>query len=165
MHKEIERRWYVKQIPSHVREEMSADSCWEVIQGYLGNGVRVRVETKLVSGEMHSYLVEKHGRGLSRDESSDLEIPLEAGRLLLKATKEIVSKQRTLAGSLEIDEFLDELESLIFVEREFATVEEALAYTPPSWLTREITETVSNRKLAKWLAQGKSLQEILKECT
>ena len=42
--------------------------------------------------------------------------------------------------TIELDLFHDALDGLIYAEVEFASVEEANAFTPPSWFGKEVTE-------------------------
>lgn len=58
--------------------------------------------------------------------------------------------------TIELDIFHGALEGLIYAEVEFPTLEEANAFTPPAWFTREVTEdgSFTNAALSKLDEKG-----------
>lgn len=143
---EIERKFTVKQLP-----DLSEYTYLTLTQGYLCTEpvLRVRKENN------HYYLTYK-GEGLLEREEYNLRLDKESfDHLLQKTDGVIISKKRYLIPynkhTIELDIFEGSLEPLIIAEVEFASVEEANAFTPPEWFDEDVTMNpqYSNAYLSK----------------
>lgn len=144
---EIERKFLVKEVP-----DLSQYKVLHIEQGYISTHPTIRIRR-----ENDTYYVTCKGHGsLSHEE---LNIPMDASayeHLLSKIDGILISKNRyliPLPGGLtaELDEFLDTLLGLYYVEVEFSTEKEALDFVPPAWFGREVTydKSYSNASLSK----------------
>ncbi len=147
MAQEIERKFLVGEIPP----SLEIDSQEEIAQGYLAIG-EDEIRLRLRAGR--HLITAKRGHGLAREEvevpldhaSFDALWPLTEGRRVEKTR----STTQVDGGTLEIDVYTGPLAGLVTAEIEFADAESAAAFTPPSWLLRELTgnERYSNQRLA-----------------
>ena len=150
MGKEVERKFVMQARPDGLDEHPSK----RLQQGYLAIdpvGSEVRVRRK----DDETLMTVKAGLGLVRAEEEfaiepdrfERLWPLTEGRRVVK-TRYLVPLDDSLVA--EIDEYDEQLSGLFTAEIEFPDTETALAYSPPSWLGREVTEDprYNNRSLA-----------------
>ncbi len=144
---EVERKFLIEQLPA----EVAIDSEEEIDQGYLATG---EDEVRLRRQGGRCLITVKRGQGLIRDEvevevdkSSFEELwPLTEGRRVEKTRLTTEVDDRTL----EIDIYRGPLAGLVTAEIEFDDADTARAFSPPRWLTRELTgdKRYSNQRLA-----------------
>lgn len=147
--KEIERKFILKEFP----ESLARDAV-EVRQGYItqpGDSVEVRLRQKGAK-----FLITcKTGSGMTREERES-EIapdifeniwPMSDGRRIQKTRYKV-----SLPGDLtaEVDLFEEDLLGLRLCEVEFPNEAVALAFIPPEWFGKEVTDDPSykNQQLA-----------------
>jgi len=147
MAREVERKFLVDRLP----EEIAAVAEEEVAQGYVATGddeVRIRRQ-----GDRYVLTV-KQGQGLSRVE---VEVPLEPAAFEelwpLTEGRRVEKTRRTTSideQKLEVDVYGGPLAGLITAEVEFGDEDAARAFSPPSWVSRELTGDArySNQRLA-----------------
>ncbi len=145
---EIERKFLVGDVPAG----LAIDSEEEIAQGYLAVGAD-EIRLRLRAGR--HLLTAKQGHGLAREEvevaldpaAFEALWPLTEGRRVEKTR----STTQIEGGTLEIDVYTGALAGLVTAEIEFDDSESAAAFTPPSWLLRELTgdERYSNQRLAQ----------------
>jgi len=130
---EIERKFLV----GAMLFELEAYPCFSIDQGY-HSSLRFRKK------DDKFFQTEKKGKGLVRiereheissDEFND-NWPRTAGCRLSKKRYEIAYGKYIC----ELDVYEGELDSLMTVEVEFDSVEEANAFIPPDWFDRELTD-------------------------
>lgn len=145
---EIERKFLIETPPSDYREY----PFHEIEQGYLSTSPVVRVRK-----EDESFYLTYKSKGLMAREEYNLPLTKESyAHLLKKADGHILTKRRYLLPvadtslTIELDVFEGIYEGLILAEVEFPTEEEALAFVPPDWFSRDVTFTgeYQNSKLA-----------------
>lgn len=140
---EIERKFLVRSLPDGFGNARPV----EIRQGYAEDGLRFRqkgdryYETRKVGT---SLVLEEHEREISREEF-ETRWPLTAGRRLEKTRTEIDLGSGLVA---EVDIFGGSLAGLRYVEVEFPDVEAALAFVPPEWFGREVTDDLRYRNSA-----------------
>jgi CYTH domain-containing protein len=134
---EIERKWIVTTMPS-------ADT--------LGVGERLRqgyvardgdVEVRVRASAATTVLTIKDGSGMSRTEvevvitDQDVEAlwPLTVGRRIEKVRYRVAVD----AVTAEVDRYEGALGGLCTVEVEFASVDDARSFEPPTWFGKEVT--------------------------
>lgn len=135
---EIERKFVVEDLGTVLQIPAVT-----VRQGYLarGNDEEVRVRQ---AGDEYTLTVKK-GTGLRR---SEYEVPISGsqfdalwpateGSRVAKTRREVRLPENRLA---HVDVFDGHLEGLATVEVEFDDTDTALAFTPPAWFGREVTE-------------------------
>jgi CYTH domain-containing protein len=150
MGKEVERKFVLPGRPSGLDEHPAR----RIEQGYLAIdpvGSEVRVRRK----DDETLMTVKAGLGLVRAEEEFVIEPDRFERLWPLTEGRRVVKTRYLVpldGSLvaEVDEYDEQLSGLFTAEIEFPDTATALAYSPPPWLGREVTEDprYNNRSLA-----------------
>lgn len=133
---EIERKYLLNSLPEHLEQYESLD----IAQGYLciNPVIRIRKQNDAY------YLTYKSSGLLSREEYN---LPLNRTayeHLLPKIDGLLLSKTRYLipldeTHTIELDVFHGAYEGLYLAEVEFATEEEALCFTPPSWFGEDVT--------------------------
>lgn len=111
----------------------------KLIQGYLSTNPVVRVRK-----EDENYYLTYKGKGMMVREEYNLALTAEAfDHLIQKADGNIISKTRYLIQygkhTIELDVFDEPFAPLIMAEVEFDSVDEAEAFIPPSWFTKEVT--------------------------
>lgn len=138
---EIERKWLMDGWPP--LEEASVS---EMEQGYISFSPAVRIRASRGDGAESWRLTIKGGSGLKRTE---VELALTADQyqsLLPLLAAPVVKKQHrcyALPGGLVLEcNYVDEgaPTAFYYAEVEFETVAEAMAFVPPAWLGREVTE-------------------------
>ena len=152
---EIERKFLIKSIP----ESLEQYEHHTLEQGYLCTDPVVRVRKS-----DDSYYMTYKGKGLLAREEYNLPLNKEAyEHLVSKADGNIIRKTRyliPLSGTnltVELDVFAAPFASLIMAEVEFSSIEEAKAFTPPDWFSKEVTNdrkyhnsNMSGMKLEHW---------------
>ncbi len=133
---EIERKFTIRLLPENLESYPHA----RIEQGYLCTEPVMRIRRH---GD--DYIFTYKGKGLMVREEYNLPLTKEAyEHLLSKADGHIISKTRyniPLEGSnltIELDLF-DYPSGLIMAEVEFPDEETALAFTPPAWFDRDVT--------------------------
>jgi len=135
MGKEIERKFLIKELPANLSEY----PFHELTQGYLNTDPVVRVRK-----EDDTYYLTYKGKGVIEKEEYNLPLNEDAFlHLLPKADGNIISKKRYLIPcdpyTIELDVFDKPFAPLIIAEVEFPTLEEAKAFTPPEWFSKDVT--------------------------
>lgn len=145
---EIERKFLVRELP----ENLENYDAVRIEQGYLAATEEGEVRLRRQGG-IHTVTL-KSGRGLARGED-EATLDEEQFSVLWPLTEgKRVTKIRYLIplemGILELDVFQGELEGLCLAEIEFASVEDAVKFSPPDWLGRDVTqdERYKNKNLA-----------------
>lgn len=146
---EIERKFLVARPPSE--DELGPGVHYR--QGYLaGEG---DVDTRIRISADAAWITVKAGRGVARTEV-EVPIPLAAAEALWPHTAgRNLEKDRFLVpvegGTAEVDRYAGELDGLWTVEVEFASVDDASAFVPPSWFGVDVTDADgwSNGALAR----------------
>ena len=147
---EIERKFFIEQAP----EGYESYPFHMIEQAYLCTNPVVRIRRQ----DSEYYLTYKGKGRLSREEYN-LPLTEEAyAHLLTKADGNILSKKRYLIPvegrpdlTIEFDVFQGKFEGLMLAEVEFASEEDANAFVPPSWFTRDVTMSgeYQNSRLSK----------------
>ncbi len=135
---EIERKFLIKQIP----EGCTSFPCRQIEQAYLNTDPVVRVRR-----DNDDYYLTYKGKGLLSREEYNLPLNKEAyEHLLAKADGIILTKKRYMIPvpgndhlTIELDVFEGHYDGLILAEVEFASEEEAKAFTPPAWFGEDVT--------------------------
>ncbi|MCB6609863.1 CYTH domain-containing protein [[Clostridium] symbiosum] len=136
---EIERKYFIETLPFDPEQY----PFHQIEQAYLCTDpvVRVRREDDMF------YLTYKSRGRMVREEYN---LPLTENaylHLLEKADGRVLTKRRYLIPiegtklTIELDIFSGAYEGLVLAEVEFTTEEEANAFTPPAWFTRDVTFT------------------------
>ena len=154
---EIERKFLVERLP---------EGKWparEIEQAYLCREPVVRVRRK---GER--YFLTCKSAGLMEREEFEQELTREQYLSLLeKAEGGVVSKTRYLipceGKTVELDVFAPPLAPLMLAEVEFDSREEALAFQPPAWFGREVTQdpAYQNNNLSMLTEKRKSYPRLV----
>ena len=152
---EIERKFLVSSLPCSLS---SADHAG-VTQTYLteaGEETERRIRRVTRRGGEVCFLTEKRGDGMMREENEKRISRAEFDELFRSAVSRAIVKKRyfiPLGGDLraELDVYEGFLSGLMTVEVEFATQNEAIAFTAPDWFGAEITDDrrYKNRSLAE----------------
>lgn len=144
---EIERKFTVKCLPENLEQFPKK----RIEQAYLCTEPVVRVRRK---GE--EFWLTCKGKGFLAREEFELPLSEEAYQHLMgKADGLVIVKDRyhiPCGGyTIELDVFGGALAPLIIAEVEFPSVEEALAFCPPDWFDRDVTEDpeYANANLSK----------------
>lgn len=146
---EIERKFLVDCLPPDF-ENLAGKT---IRQGYVidaAEGIELRVRQKQTA----CYQTVKMGEGLSRTEIEIELSPDQFDRLWPYTEGRRVSKTRYTFPvgdyTAELDRFEGNLEGLLMVEVEFASVEDALGFAPPDWFGRDVTndKRYKNKHLA-----------------
>ena len=147
---EIERKFLVETAP----ENLESYPFHMIEQAYLCTEPVVRIRRE----DYSNYLTYKYKGLLSREEYN-LPLTEEAYQhLLTKADGNILTKKRYLIPvdgrddlTIEFDVFEGKFEGLMLAEVEFSSEDEALAFVPPSWFSRDVTFTreYQNSRLSK----------------
>ena len=137
---EIERKFFVEKPP----ENYTSYPFHMIEQAYLCTDPVVRIRR-----EDSSYYLTYKSKGILSREEYNLPLTESAYQhLLQKADGNILTKKRYLIPvdnredlTIEFDVFEGKFEGLMLAEVEFASEEDALAFVPPSWFTRDVTFT------------------------
>ena len=142
---EIERKFTIKHLPS----DLDKYPYVKITQAYLCTDPVMRIRR-----QDDEYIFTYKGKGLMVREEHNLPLTREAfEKLLPKAEGHIISKTRfqiPLSGSesglsadlnllIELDLF-ESPSRLIMAEVEFPNEESALAFTPPEWFDKDVTD-------------------------
>ena len=154
---EIERKWLVTE-ESLSQEQTSRKEGLDYAdmeQGYLCRKPVVRIRKAKYKDGRTEFILCYKGKGLLEREEYNLPLTEEAYLVLReKIEGRLIEKRRYLIPYgkclIEWDVFKNALEGLMYAEVEFSSKEEALAFYPPSWFARELTEEAghSNADLA-----------------
>jgi adenylate cyclase len=147
---EIERKFLVDPLPPGLEAHPSS----QIEQGYIAitdEGVEVRIRRY---GD-HSFLTVKSG-GMTVRVEEEFEIDEQRFRALWPLTEgRRISKRRYLipadqGATIELDVYDGALGGLVTAEVEFGSEAAAAAFTPPTWLGRDVTEepAYKNKRLA-----------------
>lgn len=147
---EIERKFLVATMP-----DLSTASRSSLRQGYL-TVPEDSVEVRLRQTDARFVLCVKTGSGIVRGER-EIEIARDQfDRLWPQTEGRRIEKTRWTGRlgegglSFELDVFAGDLEPLVIVEVEFASAEEAEAFSPPDWFGRDVSldKRFGNKSLA-----------------
>lgn len=153
---EIERKWLIEE--KNIPYDLASVEKHSLSQAYLCFSPTVRIRS--IDGEKFILTVKapplKNTKGLSREEY-ETELPSKSYALLLKKHEgTIIEKTRYVVRrpdglTEEIDIFHGALQGLAYLEIEFDTEEQALAFPSPVWVTKEVTyeKQYSNGALAR----------------
>ena len=136
---EIERKFKIKSLPSNLESYANQ----KMIQCYLCTSPVVRIRRS----NDEFYLTYK-GSGMMAREEYNLPLTEEAFyHLLPKADGIIIEKTRYLIPiddnlTAELDIFEGAHKSLIIVEVEFSSIEEANSFVPPDWFGEDVTNSI-----------------------
>lgn len=148
---EIERKFLVKRLPERLETYPSRN----LEQAYLCTEPVVRVRRS-----DDTFILTYKGKGFLSREEYNLPLTKEGyEHLKQKADGNIIQKRRYLIPcqdglTIELDLFGPPFADLILAEVEFASEEQAQAFTPPDWFAEEVTwsseyhnSTLSQKKL------------------
>ena len=133
---EIERKYLIHTLPDHLEDYPHRT----LEQAYLCTEPVVRVRR-----DDNDYILTYKSKGLMVREEYNLPLTEEAYRhLLVKADGRIITKERYCIPygdhlTVELDIFDGDLAPLLLAEVEFASEEEANAFTPPAWFGEDVT--------------------------
>lgn len=133
---EIERKYLIHTLPDHLEDYPHRT----LEQAYLCTEPVVRVRR-----DDNDYILTYKSKGLMVREEYNLPLTEEAYRhLLVKADGRIITKERYCIPygdhlTVELDVFDGDLAPLLLAEVEFASEEEANAFTPPAWFGEDVT--------------------------
>lgn len=153
---EIERKWLIDK--NNIPFDLSKYEYLEIEQAYVSFKPTIRIR-RIINKDRYIFTMKSSSKdnGLSREE---YEIDISS-----KMYAELYEKKKGLTLSktrykvpcdshmMEIDLFHNEYESFAYMEIEFKTIEEAIAYKPPCWVVKELTgdKKYTNASLAKGL--------------
>ena len=133
---EIEKKYLVSELPDNLPQY----KCRKIEQGYLSSSPVVRVRM-----DNDEYYLTYKGKGLLAREEYNLPLTKESyEHLIKKADGNIITKKRYeipdgTGKTIELDLFEGVFSGLTLAEVEFESVEDANAYIPPSWFTKDVT--------------------------
>ena len=137
---EIERKYLIHKLPDH----LEAYPHRTLEQAYLCTEPVVRVRR-----DDNDYILTYKSKGLMVREEYNLPLTAESyEHLLAKADGNIITKKRYeipdgTGKTIELDLFEGVFSGLTLAEVEFESIEEANAYIPPSWFTKDVTMDAS----------------------
>ena len=147
---EIERKFFVEKAP----EGYESYPFHMIEQAYLCTDPIVRIRR-----EDSEYYLTYKGKGLLAREEYNLPLTAESyAHLLTKADGNILTKKRFLIPvedcpdlTIEFDVFEGKFAGLMLAEVEFTSEEDAIAFQPPSWFTKDVTLSgeYQNSRLSK----------------
>jgi len=126
-----------------------------ILQGYLEDGLRTRIRDTNDS-EGHRYTqTRKTGEGVSRPEDEDAIAQDEFIILRKKVTCSLVKTRYFITWDgidAQLNVYHAALDGYVQIEVEFKTHEEAVAFIPPAWIGREVTDDPAhgNYSLARY---------------
>jgi len=139
---EIERKFLIDKIPDSI--DLSSLKCRRIEQGYLCTEPVVRVRR-----DNDDYYLTYKSKGLMAREEYNLPLNEAAyNTLIKKADGNIITKTRYEIPeknnlTIELDIFEGKFSGLLLAEVEFSSEAEALAYTPPAWFGKDVTNDAS----------------------
>lgn len=147
---EIERKFLIDKIPDSI--DLSSLKCRRIEQGYLCTEPVVRVRR-----DNDDYYLTYKSKGLMAREEYNLPLNEAAyNTLIKKADGNIITKTRYEIPeknnlTIELDIFEGKFSGLLLAEVEFSSEAEALAYTPPAWFGKDVTNDTAyhNSNMAK----------------
>ena len=134
---EIERKFLINTLPDGLSKYPSDT----IRQAYISTDPVIRVRQK-----SNDYNLTIKSQGLLAREETELPLSEESFSHLLKKADGIpIEKVRYRIPDshgylIELDIFRGAYEGFIMAEVEFPSVEEALAYTPPAWFGKDVTD-------------------------
>lgn len=153
--KEIERKWLLD--VNNIGCDFKNAKKTEMEQMYISFSPTVRIRKEDDSRYILCVKGKPEGGGLSRDEF-EIEITADDyARLSGKADGRKICKTRFyvpdgIGHIMEIDIFKGELSGLAYMEIEFASDDEAISYTAPAWVLKDVTNDhrYKNAALARY---------------
>ncbi|TSC75172.1 MAG: adenylate cyclase [Parcubacteria group bacterium Gr01-1014_44] len=151
---ETERRFLVKTLPPDIK----VDKAEHIMQGYI-TPMKDKTQVRLRKIFHHQYFLTiktKAGHEMQRIETEVSLTQSQFNDLWPTVDERFILKVRCYIRYddhiLIIDKFDGHLNGLITMEVEFPSLEKALAFTPPDWMGREITndKLYGNRRLAEF---------------
>lgn len=147
---EIERKFLIDKIPDSI--DLSSLKCRRIEQGYLCTEPVVRVRR-----DNNDYYLTYKSKGLMAREEYNLPLNEAAyNTLIKKADGNIITKTRYEIPeknnlTIELDIFEGKFSGLLLAEVEFSSEAEALAYIPPAWFGKDVTNDTAyhNSNMAK----------------
>ena len=140
---EIERKFLLRELPAdYERYEHEL-----IRQGYAEDGLRFRQRGELFYRTRKigvGMVLEEHESEITRAEF-DASWPSTVGRRLEKTRTDVPLEEGLVA---EVDIFLGSLAGLRYVEVEFDDEATAMAFEPPAWFGREVTDDLRYRNSA-----------------
>lgn len=136
---EIERKFLINEIPYNLNEY----DFYTLEQAYISTNPVIRIRKKINTDE--KYILTIKSSGMMTRQEYELEIDKTAyDNLLKKAEGNIITKDRYIIPLdnslvLELDIFKDAFDGLIMGEIEFPDEETAKKYTPPAYVSEEVT--------------------------
>ena len=132
---EIERKFLLKELP----ENLESYPVRHLEQGYLCTAPVVRIRR-----DNDKYELTYKGKGCMVREEHNLPLTKEAyEHLRKKIDGRLIVKKRYMIPlgkyTVELDVFEGDLAPLLLAEVEFASEEEAMAFTPPEWFAEDVT--------------------------
>lgn len=147
-HIEIERKFLVKAMPDLTHAQKTY-----IHQGYITH-TNDSVEVRLRQRDEQYFLTVKSGSGMVRNEH-EISIDQQQFEILWPETEGRRIEKHRWTGQLnehsfELDVFMGDLKSLVLVEVEFFTTEQADNFKPTDWFGREVTvdKRYKNKSLA-----------------
>ena len=137
---EIERKFLLNKIPDNLETYEKID----LEQAYISTEPVIRVRKK-VSAKSEKYILTVKSTGLMSRQEFELDMEEKAyNNLIHKADGNIISKSRYLIPldkelTLELDVFHGIFDGLVMGEIEFPDEETAKKYTPPEFISEEVT--------------------------
>ncbi len=157
-HPEIERKFLVPPLPTEIAVQVQIAPWKNIEQGYLPDkGPRLRRETMPDGSKRYirtekekikasNTYVKNETERLMTEEEFEREWPKTEGRRVQKTRYNMPLGEYTV----ELDVFQGgDLDGRMLAEVEFDSANEANGFVPPEWFGRDVTEEISNRKLAK----------------
>lgn len=135
---EIERKFLVRNTP-----DLSSARKMYIHQGYITHS-NDSVEVRLRQKDQHYFITVKSGAGMVRNEH-EISIDQQQFETLWPETQGKRIEKYRWAGQLdtqtfELDIFMGAHESLVLVEVEFSSSEQAHSFKPADWFGREVTQ-------------------------
>lgn len=137
---EIERKFLLNKLPDNLETYERID----LEQAYISTEPVIRVRKK-VSAKSEKYILTVKSTGLMSRQEFELDMEEKAyNNLIHKADGNIISKSRYLIPleeglTLELDIFHGIFDGLVMGEIEFTDEETAKKYTPPEFISEEVT--------------------------
>lgn len=155
--KEIEKKWLIDK--EKIPYDLSAKDVrtFEIEQTYICFDPEMRVR-RYNGGEFYEYTVKTNMTqdGMVRDEVNIDINETQYNNLVIKKEGNTIHKTRYQLYSegqlIAIDIFHGELDGLAYMEIEFPTLEESLAFDTPDWVIKDVTDDIDykNGHLARF---------------
>lgn len=154
---EIERKYLLKELPSNLENYV----CYRLEQAYITTQPVIRARKKeridKNSNNECEYILTIKSGGLMMREEYEIALDLDGyTNVLNKAEGNIITKDRYIIPldnglKLELDIFKDKFDGLVMGEVEFPDEETANKYTPPEYISEEVTfnKQFSNSSMSK----------------